>query len=176
MRCWLPFLLLAACAGEPPVVDSDTDGDTEEVVDTDVVEDTDEPIDDNACVPALELDAPMLATVPLGIVDLEAAGGTGEYRFTLLEPERGIGFVESRLGRLLVGDTPGVPHVVELTDDGCEGSAEITINVVPNLSVAPDRATVLPGAGRRVFTISRLCLSMTCIASLLGPKKTSAQT
>ena len=37
-------------------------------------------------------------------------------------------------------------------------------------------ATVLPGAGRSVLTIFRDCLSMTCITSLFGPKKTSDQT
>lgn len=145
---YLPLLmLLAACATpEGLPTDSPLDTDPQVPLDTDLVLDTDLPVDEDACVPALGLTAPVDATVPLGIVDLQASGGTGAYRFTLIEPERGIGFVESSLGRLLVGDTPGVPHIVELTDDDCEGRAEIVIDVVPNLGVIPDRATVLPGA------------------------------
>lgn len=150
MRRLLPIVALLGCT-ELPVETDLREHDPVLPPDTDLPIDTDEG-EDGRCAPPLTLTAPTDATIPLGIVDLEAAGGTGAYRFTLVAPERGIGFVESRLGRLLVGDTPGVPHVVEVTDDFCEGSAEITIDVVPNLSVSPDRATVLPGVSFRLET------------------------
>lgn len=134
-------LLGALGCVEPAEPDPSDDTD----VDSDSDTDSDSVVDPDACVPALAVTADRTEAVPLGIVQLTATGGTGAYRFTLLEPERGVGFVESRIGRVLVGEIPGIPHVIEVTDDGCDGSAEITLEVVPNLTVVPDRATVLPG-------------------------------
>ncbi len=121
--------VLAGCPIEPPADDDDATGD-----------DPAQP----ACDPALTLAPSVPLTTPLGLAAFIASGGTGDYRFALVEDASGA-IVNELTGAYLAGETPGGADVVEVTDVGCDGAAQASIEVVPPLSVIPELVEVLPG-------------------------------
>jgi len=96
------------------------------------------------CAPALALDPADTTASPLQILELAASGGTGDYRFTLVESPSG-GSIDERRGAYLAGGTGGVTDVVRLEDFGCQGSAEARIDVRAPLDVAPRDIELAPG-------------------------------
>jgi hypothetical protein len=95
------------------------------------------------CDPLLELTASTTTALSYGLVALVPSGGTGDYRFTLVEDGSGA-IVHELLGSYLAGGEVGTQDVVELTDAGCIGSASITLDVVPHLSMIPAHAEMPP--------------------------------
>ncbi len=96
------------------------------------------------CEPALSLAS--ATAIPLGLVILEASGGTGEYQFSFVENLSG-GVLNPLSGSYLAGVTDGVIDIIELTDAGCEGQATAQIQVVTEMQVAPAAIEVIPAQG-----------------------------
>jgi hypothetical protein len=118
--------LLLACTGgplPPPATD-----------DTAVV-----PLE--ACDPALTLAPDGQVVEAWGLVQLVAQGGTGAHRFS----GTGVGDVAEFSGAFVAQDEAGVAKVT-VTDDGCLGQAEVTVQVVEGLTLSPYTAGVEPGS------------------------------
>ena len=170
----LVCLMLVACGSESPsgepadedvaldagpdapevAGDADQAGDVEPEVDTtpDVDPDVgphpdegpdvpDEPVD---CAPPLALDAEGTYVLPYGVVALFPSGGTGAYGFEL-EVDASGAMVHGVLGSYLAGGITGVDDVVTVTDEGCLGSASLTLHVTPHLVLQPTVVTLAPG-------------------------------
>lgn len=97
-----------------------------------------------ACDPALTLTPSVDLTVPFGLVSFVAEGGTGDYRFELVQDPSGA-LVNDLTGAYLAGETAGVIDVVRVTDGGCDGSVEASIEVVTTIEIVPDTIVVPPG-------------------------------
>jgi hypothetical protein len=101
------------------------------------------------------------------LVRLSARGGTGAYRWELVENASG-GSVDSTTGVYVAGapdsEMATTVDVVQLSDRGCRGEAASTITVVEAPSIAPRRVAVRPGqsvtfvgsggSGRYRFTLT----------------------
>ncbi len=75
------------------------------------------------------------------LVQLRAEGGTGAFRFTLVEDSSGAE-VGSATGAYVAGASPGGTDRIRVEDDGCTGSAEVSVEVVSALQVSPSEAEV----------------------------------
>lgn len=93
------------------------------------------------CAPALSLEPAEAWTVPGGLTLLRPSGGTGAWRFALLDPEGG-GLIGADTGAYLAGPVAGVTDTIALTDSGCRGEARATVRVVPAATVSPARVEV----------------------------------
>jgi len=134
------------CAFDPACLpgDDDTSGDDD---DDSAAGDDDDDDDDSAeppaaCEPALQLGS--AETVPLGLVILDASGGTGEYEFSFQDNLSG-GALNPLSGSYLAGITSGVTDIIVLSDVGCVGQSSAEISVVPDMSVSPAQIAVVPG-------------------------------
>ena len=140
-----------ACASpedddETPVDDDDS-GDDDDDDDDDA---TAKPGDDDDSAPLPSDCQPSLAVVarkavPMGLYVLEASGGTGDYRFELTDAPSGA-VINALTGSYLAGATTAVVDQVQLTDEGCDGSASADIHVVDWMEVAPQ--TIQLGTGQ----------------------------
>lgn len=88
---------------------------------------------------------PVFVAPVFGHVTLMATGGTGQYRFELIG-ETTHGSVHPLSGVYEAGSEPGVSDSVRLTDLGCGGEAVATVDVVPQLAVAPKHADIGPAS------------------------------
>ncbi len=125
-------LLLSACPTpdpEPPPTDDDDDA-TAALTE---------------CEPALTLTSSVTMTVPLGLSAFVAEGGTGDYRFALVEDTSGA-IVNGLTGAYLAGEVSGGTDVVEVTDLGCNGAAQASIEIVSAIEIVPAAAEVPPDA------------------------------
>lgn len=114
------------------------------------------------CSPALELSPARRAARALDLVRFSAAGGTGQYQFALSAAPSGA-IINPLTGAYLAGETGGVSDRVVLTDLGCVGQAEATVDVVAPMVVRPASPTVRTntsfrfqvqgGSGRFRFTL-----------------------
>ena len=104
------------------------------------------------CAPALTVTPTVAAVLPLDLLTLVASGGTGAYRFTLLENRSGA-LLNPLTGALLSGERRGVEDVVRVTDLGCEGAATAVVQVVGPLELRPTRV-VAPAEASWTFTAS----------------------
>ena len=88
--------------------------------------------------------APIEATtLPYGLVQFAVSGGSGEVRFELVEDQTGPQLNEQS-GAYVAGPTPGTDRIA-VEDLECAGSASLSVEVVPHMSLAPESATVRPG-------------------------------
>jgi hypothetical protein len=101
-----------------------------------------------ACDPALSVERAQVAVKALDLFTIVASGGTGAYRFTLTQDASGA-IVNALSGAYLSGETTGVEDVVTVTDDGCEGSVQVTLRVVQPLLLRPTTVMATPGTGWR---------------------------
>lgn len=133
-------------------VSADTEvstGDTADGASPDVALDVQEDTIDagpQPCDPPLGLSADQETTLPFGLLALTPSGGTGAYRFEMLENASG-GIVHELLGSYLAGSETNVEDVVRLTDLGCVGEATLTIHVAPYFSMVPENVELEPLAG-----------------------------
>ncbi len=97
------------------------------------------------CSPALTIGPQRATVLPLGLLTFVAAGGTGDYRYTLVDDQSGA-VVNDRSGAYLSGTRAGVQDVVVVHDEGCVGTATATARVVEPMEVRPSRAEIAPGA------------------------------
>ncbi len=97
------------------------------------------------CDPPLELDAASHIMPTLGFVILSPAGGTGGYRFELVQDGSGA-LLNELTGAYVSGAVGETVDVVRLTDVGCEGETELLLNVVSDPIVKPGDVTLPPGA------------------------------
>lgn len=143
------LIALVGCPAddEPLPVDDDDAA----LDDDDAVVDDDDAVQVEDCDPALAFDVAELHAVSdapdhVDLITLlqHASGGDGEYRFTLQTDASGA-VLNELTGAYLPGEGLGVTDVVELTDTTCEGSATISIHVVPGLTVAPLDVEATPG-------------------------------
>ncbi len=95
------------------------------------------------CEPALGLSSNTTSARAFDLVRLIPAGGTGQWTFTLSENLSG-GTVNRETGVYLAGDQVGVTDTIVLADEGCLGSAELTINVVEPMRISPSSPQVAP--------------------------------
>jgi hypothetical protein len=96
------------------------------------------------CDPPLSIspEAPALLAFDLRV--FHAEGGTGDYTFELAQNASGA-IINAFTGAYLSGDVDSTVDVVRVTDQGCVGSAEAQVRVVPPLDVQPRGAEVRPG-------------------------------
>lgn len=99
---------------------------------------------DDSCSPALSLTSNYPAVLPLHQMNLTAAGGTGEYRFTL-ENNSSEAIVNTLSGAYLASEVINSTDVIIVTDLGCEGSASLTVVTLDAFTASPDSLSVLPG-------------------------------
>jgi hypothetical protein len=111
-----------------------------------------EDVGPSLCEPPLEIIPAETYGLPFSLVQLTAQGGTGSYRFELLDDQSGA-IVNSLTGDVLVGPNLGVTDQIRLTDLGCEGSSDSLIHVVEAMVVAPTNITLSPG-GSFIFSVS----------------------
>ncbi len=139
---------------------SNTEGLTDATADvmdigTDAVEDTlPDMVEDS---PTLDADAGPLSCDPalafpegkgysnaFGLQQLIPTGGTGGYRFHLVDNMSGA-LLNELTGAYLAGGVTGVTDRVKLTDSGCSGEALYMIDVVPPIIVQPKGLTLARG-------------------------------
>lgn len=93
--------------------------------------------------------APATATVGAGqILVLSASGGTGDYRFVLIENASGAELAAANGVYLAGAPDPELEEtvdVVQLEDRGCRGEAVASITVVDAPSIAPRHVSIRPG-------------------------------
>jgi len=133
-----------ACAidpGDDDVGDDDDSGAGPAPDDDDDDDDDSAPLSSD-CQPALTLAS--IQAVPMGLYVLEASGGTGDYRFELIEAPSGA-VINSLTGSYLAGGTTGVIDQVQVTDNGCDGTTTADVEVVDWMVVAPESIQLAPG-------------------------------
>ena len=96
------------------------------------------------CSPALQVAPAKAKVLPLDLLQLQASGGTGQYRYTLTV-NASDALVNQYTGTYLSGDVSGVTDTVTLTDLGCIGSATAALSVLSPMVVVPAGALVPPG-------------------------------
>lgn len=96
------------------------------------------------CSPALKITPASPQVLPLQLLNFQATGGTGQYRF-LLTKNSSEALVNLYTGAYLAGDKAGVLDTVQLTDVGCQGSASAQVEVLSPLAVLPAEAELPPG-------------------------------
>lgn len=120
---------------------------------------------DGSCAPALAL-APAHDQVNIWrTVSFEAEGGTGAHRFSLAAGDS-TAEVDPHTGRLLAGGEEGTLSV-RLTDDGCEGEATASVEVVGAFSPAP-LAGVVPAGVQFDFEPVNTIGALDCVLSEAG--------
>lgn len=105
------------------------------------------------CSPALKITPAAPQVLTLQLLNFQASGGTGQYRFTLTK-NGSEALVNLYTGAYLAGDKPGVFDTVQLTDVGCLGSASAQIEVLTPLAVLPLQAELPPG-GKLSLLVSK---------------------
>ncbi|MFO0729028.1 MAG: FG-GAP-like repeat-containing protein [Myxococcota bacterium] len=151
----LSLVLAAGCGtAAPPLMDASIALDAEsdasggaDASDAGLLPDADRPdtgVPPGPCAPALEISPAHRAARALDLVSFSASGGTGHYHFALAAAPSGA-IINPVTGAYLAGDLGGVQDHVVLTDEGCVGQAEATIDVVAPMDVHPPRPTVRPG-------------------------------
>lgn len=83
--------------------------------------------------------------IRFGLVTLEPSGGTGRWRFAVVEDGSGA-WIDGWSGTYLAGDLAPATDVVELSDEGCVGTATLGIDVLTGMTVEPANPSVAPGA------------------------------
>lgn len=97
-----------------------------------------------ACDPALQLTSPQQAARPFDLVRFVASGGTGQWRFELLDDGSGAALNQAT-GAYLAGEAVGVVDTIILTDEGCLGEARLQISIVETMAVLPTGGRVNRG-------------------------------
>ena len=115
-----------------PDIDDDT-------VEPDAVVDTGPP----PCDPPLALDPAETTLGPLDLLQLQASGGTGDYRVRMTENQTDAIFSIGEL-RYIGGSTPGT-DTLTVTDNACAGEAVALVHVVERPVVTPSDIEVTPG-------------------------------
>ena len=90
------------------------------------------------CMDPLTFIHDRLAVNPLSIKRLEIIGGSGEFKFTLIESPSG-GIINEDIGTYLAGDMSGVTDVVEVLDQECDERIEISVDIVETTKVLPSQ-------------------------------------
>jgi hypothetical protein len=75
-------------------------------------------------------------TNPFALITFIATGGTGDYEYSLADPNSDA-IINPLLGSVLVGPEVGISETVHVTDGGCLGMDTTVFHVVPNLVVRP---------------------------------------
>jgi hypothetical protein len=148
-----------------PIDTSDTNDttDADDAAPADAIEDVAPPEDtgpgDDAVDGTQEVDAPALPACepPLSLdggtarwsrarhfIQFKSDGGTGSHRFELVDGPSG-GILNAVTGEYVAGAHVNTQDIVRLTDLGCEGALTATVDVVPDLAVAPGAAGLAPG-------------------------------
>jgi hypothetical protein len=97
-----------------------------------------------ACDPPLEIDPADTAALPLDLRTFSARGGTGHYRFRLVDPESG-GLVNLLTGAYLSSELVGTTEQIRLTDTQCRGEAVASVAIVAPVTVHPGGGVVATG-------------------------------
>ena len=101
-----------------------------------------EPSSLEPCEPALTLVPEHLYVLPFRLGVLDPSGGTGAYTFVLEDDT--VGTLNPDTGVFLAGDQAGRSTRVFVTDQGCVGVAEATLEVVEPMRVIPAAPEVPP--------------------------------
>ena len=95
------------------------------------------------CTPALALSAEYPAVLPQHPLQLQASGGTGDYRFTLTNPDSKA-ILNEITGSYLSSDEVGITDEIILKDLGCEGTASLPLQTISPIIVLPESLSVQP--------------------------------
>ncbi len=107
---------------------------------------------DDVTIPCLDfaITPPDVALEPLQFTVFTGAGGSGDYRFTLVENESGAS-IHELLGTFIAGPTSG-RVVVRLTDKEC-GTVDAAVRVTALLELLPRTASIEPARGQLQFEV-----------------------
>lgn len=125
-RVLFPLFLLAACEEPRPEETG--------IEDTSV---------SNECSPALTLHAEYPAVLAQHPLKFTASGGTGSYVFSL-QNEASTSILNATTGAFLASEDVGTQEIIEVTDQGCEGSVTRTLDIVDFMRVLPEQLTIKP--------------------------------
>ncbi|MBR56438.1 MAG: hypothetical protein CMH54_00100 [Myxococcales bacterium] len=134
-----------------PIVEDPGGGDTVDAA-SDIVLDEGKPIDEGsdpgsvdagpeACNPALAMLPYEAHTNPYTLTNFSASGGTGAYRYEIVE-NASTSYIDPLTGSYLSGPTTGVEDLVRVVDLDCAGYAESRIHVHESMIVAPTNMEV----------------------------------
>jgi len=106
-----------------------------------------------ACEPPLAISPASAWAPPRELLTFVGSGGTGTYRFDLVDNGSGAS-VHPHFGAYLSGPALDAIDVVRLRDDGCAGEALATVTILPGLAVHPPTVEVPPGHLEVLFEVS----------------------
>ena len=98
----------------------------------------------DACDVPLSLTPATTSAIPFQSKRFVASGGTGNYRFEFTE-NNSEGILNDLTGDYLAGRIENVTDSIRLVDQGCQGSAEASVEVLTPMSVAPLYVELRPG-------------------------------
>ena len=88
------------------------------------------------CTPELALSPTETTVLPYDLVAFKPSGGTGAYAFKLTKAPSGA-IMHPAVGTYLSGESTGKTDEIELSDDGCIGTAKAVVHVVEPITVTP---------------------------------------
>lgn len=113
------------------------------------------------CDPPVTLTAPTSSVLPLQLVSLQGAGGSGLYHFEITDNQSDA-LINAETGAYLSGIEEGQVDTITLSDTECIGEASVQLRVVNGLIVTPrtpqvergDRLTIEVSEGSGNYEIS----------------------
>jgi len=154
IRLSLAALLLFLSGCEAPAPEPGTDPTPPVLSDDDDATNDDDDDSVGDCSPALTLSPADSSVVrSSGLRTFTATGGTGAWHFTLTENNSG-GQVSGDYGTYLPGSVTGVDDEITVTDDGCVGSASVTVHVVNIMDVSPTSVEASPNTNFEILVAS----------------------
>ena len=88
------------------------------------------------CEPPLGITASATSARPYDLIRLTPVGGTGAWRFVLVDNQSGA-LLNETTGAYLAGEVSGTTDRIGLSDDGCLGESEFSIRVVNAMEISP---------------------------------------
>jgi hypothetical protein len=126
-----------------------------EVVDAqqpDMAVEPDAEVGPQACDPPLSVEPALAFARVYDLVTLRADGGSGRWRFSLVENRSGA-LLNEDTGAYLAGETTGVSDIVSVRDRRCVGEVRAEVRVVEPMVALPTTPLV-PALGRFTFALS----------------------
>jgi hypothetical protein len=111
------------------------------------------PEDPDPCQAPLALEPDRLHVLPLSEITLHPHGGSGRYRFELVEDGSGA-LVNELTGAYLAGDAPGTTDRIAVSDLGCEQAEVVATVEVVDLMVVEPREVWIRAGGSFTPTVS----------------------
>lgn len=125
----------------PPTMDAEPDAMEPDAVEPDAMEPD---VEVDPCEAFEVLVEPELRLLPLVSTTLEARAGVGPLRWSFVENRSGA-LLDEETGFYLSGELAGLRDEVAITDEGCELTETVLVEVVAPMAVLPSAVTVTLG-------------------------------